>query len=117
MNKYTVLTILLVLGVLLIFFGIPYTDSQLRSEFKNFNETNLDGAIEYVKIKHHGDCFKLVNNSTELLFYSIPVDKSSTSLSFSDLAKKGDRIVKRANSDTLTLVKSGEIYLFTFSKE
>ena len=116
MKKYTVAIFFISLLVLLVFVGIPFTDKQSKNDFKKFNEARLSGLIEYVTIKHHGDCFKLQNDLSEYVFFPEPAINQDSVLIFSHLARKGDQVSKIPYSDTLVLTNNGKKYFFLFKQ-
>lgn len=112
--KY-VFTILAILIMLLLFYGIPTTDKNIREAFLKFDSAELNGKLESIDIKYHRDCIKLTDSNEEYVFSSYPLYDGTKS--FAVLAKKGDTIIKRPKSDTLLLTKEGKGYLFLIKRE
>lgn len=112
--KYFISIVLLILVIFLVFYGIPNTDKNITEAYQKLYSAKLNGSIEYLDIKYHRDSFKL-NNTEEYVFSSFPT--SFNHKSFASLARKGNLVVKLPNSDTLTLIKDGNIYKFLIKRE
>ncbi len=112
--KY-IFTILVILILLLLFYGIPGTDKNIKEAFLKFDSAELNGKLESIEIKYHRDCIKLTDSDEEYIFSSYPLHEGNKS--FAVLAKKGDTITKRPKSDTLLLTKEGKGYLFLIKRE
>jgi hypothetical protein len=59
-----------------------------------------------VRIANKGVCFKLGEDTSEL----------NENEKFNIVAKKGDIVIKPAYSDTLRLIKTDKVFLYTFQK-
>lgn len=86
------------------------------SNFKLFNEHNLNGIIKEVGIKNHGSSIKLNNDSNVYVFYPDGEVFEKKGGTFQYFAKPGDSIIKKINADTLYLYKKDKILAFTFIK-
>lgn len=87
-----------------------------KEKFKNFNEANINGKLNEVKIGYKGSVFTLINDSTEYVFYPYTNQSINKAQIFNYIARKGDSIIKPAYSDTLKLIKSDEVLKYTFKK-
>lgn len=112
--KY-IFTSLVILILLLLFYGIPRTDNKIKATFLKFDSADLNGKLESIYIKYHRDCIKLTDSDEEYIFSSYPLYEGTKS--FAVLAKRGDTITKRPKSDTLLLSKAGKGYFFLIKRE
>lgn len=117
MNKPIIISILIALLVLLFVFGIPNTDRKLKVEHEKLKHSELNGTIQYLKIKYHRDCIKLDNNNDEFVFSSHPCNNDSGSMRFSKLVTTGDRVIKKTLSDTLILVHNDRNFCFLIDEK
>lgn len=107
----SIIIIVVLLGYLVVSNRI--TSKKLKYEFEKFNNANLNGLISQISIKQHRIAIQLVNDSSEYLFNPESVNYKK---SFLDLAQPDDKIYKPSLSDTLFLLKKGNIYKFNFEK-
>jgi hypothetical protein len=50
-------------------YAIPATDTTLKKEFAIFNNTNINGVIEELGIRHHTTSFKIKGMQHEFFIY------------------------------------------------
>lgn len=114
--KYFMLAVFILLVAGFIFFGIRYTENQTNKDFKEFNETAINGTLINVSIAHHGTGFMINNCKIEFVFYPKKDEELNQNKSFEDIANEGDSVYKKAFSDTLLLRKNKIIYKYLFRK-
>ena len=90
-----------------------YGGKRARKEFLNFYNSKIDGVIKDVYIKHYEVGFKLDGSNDEFIFDPLTSDLNDNKI-FEHFAKSGDRIIKKQNSDTLTLISNNKEYRYTF---
>jgi hypothetical protein len=99
-----------------------YVGTQLQHRtgirnYKEFNNADIKGIIEYTKIKNQGSAIKVKGTDANYVFYPYTNEQLNGSRIFNGFAKPGDSIVKENYSDTLYLIKpNGSIYKYTFLK-
>lgn len=112
LGKSYLLKIIIGVGILIpLGYWLLYVDEQIYKDFKQFYQTNINGEIESVGIKHHGTSFMIKGNAMEFQFYPYP-DKNG--VNFGGIASKGVRIIKPAYSDTVVLLKDKMEWKFAF---
>lgn len=114
-NKFLKVLIIGTLVVIAIW-GIRYEKNTGSKNFKLFNESSIDGIINYVGVQHHGSAFGVFNDSITYIFYPYTNLELNSNQIFEYFAEVGDTIKKAAYSDTLYLYKDGNIYRYTFRK-
>ena len=84
-----------------------------KREFEKFNTANIDGIIKEISMNVGIVYIQL----TEEKFSFDPLTSSLNNHSiFEYTAEEGDRIVKPAYADTLTLITEDTVYKYTFEK-
>lgn len=91
-----------------------FGSKRTKLEFLKFDNSEIDGLIKDVYIKHHGVGFKIAENE-EFYFHPITSQLNEYKV-FDHLAKRDDRIIKSQNSDTLILISNNNIYKYTFQR-
>ena len=86
-----------------------------KKEFRQFYSSELDGVIVSMHASVGGVYFKLNNTNKEYNFVPLIGEENKNS-TFYHTAEKGDRIVKPAYADTLTLITEDTVYKYTFEK-
>jgi hypothetical protein len=104
------------LGCLLFYYWSTVVDNKIQKERQIFNQSKIEGHIEFVGTKYHTTSLKLENDPHEYVFYPIADEKMNKGNVFSNIARPGDSVMKLAYGDTLTLIKSGKIYYYAFFK-
>ncbi len=83
--------------------------------FIRFDTTNINGKLEYVKIRYHLCAFKIEGINDEFYFDPITSSLNDNKL-FEYFAKKGDSIIKKAHSEILKVKKNDKIYQYKFRR-
>ena len=83
--------------------------------YNHFNNTDINGKLEYAKIGYHGTVFKIEGVEEEFVFYPHTSNLNNKKI-FYQVAEKGDLIIKHSYADTLKLKKDNIVYLYTFQK-
>lgn len=83
--------------------------------FIRFDTTNINGKLEYVKIRYHLCAFKIEGIDDEFYFDPITSSLNNKKL-FEYTAEKGDLIIKKAHSDILKVKKNDKVYQYKFRK-
>ncbi|GAO44121.1 hypothetical protein [Flavihumibacter petaseus] len=112
--KVVVLGIVFLLVLGLIFFGIPNMDKGIAYEYKLITTTALDGEIVQLSAKYHRKSFKIADDSHDYVLSSSAIPEN-VDFTF-ELARKGDRIFKNQNSDTIQLIKGDRSFYFRIKK-
>lgn len=109
-------------GIILVFSASIYLYSAKKigmnrdqKFFIHFDSSQINGELEYVKIKYHLCTFKIKGEVGEYFFDPITSDLNYNEV-FEYIAVPGDLINKKAFSDTLELKKNGKIYQYNFRK-
>lgn len=83
--------------------------------FMEFDNAQLNGKLVNVRVAHHAAAFKVEGVNSE--FWFVPyIDDPDGQHEFAHFAKPGDLVIKPRHSDTLTLIKNGNEYYYTFMK-
>ncbi len=113
---------LLIFGVILFVILIPVgiwmqiqTKNKGKKHFEVFNAAEIDNRIQSVRIAYKGTGLKL-DDGREFVFYPLTDKKLNEGSIFVYTAESGDRVKKRAFSDTLYLYKGSKILKFNFIK-
>ena len=77
---------------------------------------DIVGVIQRVQITLKQSGITLKGSNQEFVFSPITDKKLNGGNIFIDFAEKGDSVIKKANSDTLILIKSGKRYYYMFRK-
>ena len=86
-----------------------------REFFKAFNSAEIETDIESVKVAYKGTEVKLVDGRV-FVFFPITDKELNNGKKFNYTAEQGDRVIKKAQSDTLYLItKEGELK-YTFQR-
>lgn len=83
--------------------------------FEAFNAAEIDNRIESVRIAYKGTGMKL-DDGREFVFFPLSDERLNESRIFNYSAEKGDRVEKKAFSDTLYLYQDGRRLKYTFTK-
>lgn len=83
--------------------------------FDDFNNADIDNQIEFLRVAYKGTQVRLIDGR-EFVFYPITDDKLNDSKIFIYNAQRGDKVIKKAFSDTLYLQTKEGVYLYTFKK-
>jgi hypothetical protein len=86
-----------------------------KQEFLKFDNSEINGIIKEIYIKHHCTGFKVGENNEDFVFYPYTSDLNDRKI-FSHIAKPGDRLIKSQNSDTLILIANNKKYKYTFQR-
>jgi hypothetical protein len=81
----------------------------------NFYKTDIAGKLIDVHASSGWTFIKVQNYNEEFAFSPNTSEINQNSI-FSYIAEKGDSLIKTAYSDTLILIKKGEVYRYTFEK-
>jgi len=111
--------------ILIVIFGIIavsyiltanyFGERRTKKDSLKFDNSEIDGVIKDVYIKHHGVGFKIVGGDEEFIFHP-NTSKLNDNKIFDHLARSGDRVFKSQNSDTLLLIKNDKKYKYTFQR-
>jgi hypothetical protein len=106
------------IGILILSF-LSYQSYRVRQkgkkDFEMFYTSVLDGEISSIAISVGVVYLQLDNALTEYAFIPRTSELNKNQI-FSHIARKGDKVIKPAYSDTLKLVKGDKVYLYTFQK-
>lgn len=112
---YAMIFIILIIGITYSYIAQKFGGEREEGFFIQFDTTNIHGVIKDVGIGYHGAVFKIKGMNKEFVFYPY-TGKINEYKIFDHIAKEGDTIIKPPYSDTLTLLKNGKEYLYTFDK-
>lgn len=118
MNKKRRNVLVIAFGIIAVIYILTanyFGDKRTKQEFFKFDNSEIDGVIKDIYIKHHGVGFKIDGENKEFIFYPYTSDLNDKKI-FDHLAKSGDRIIKNKHSDTLTLISNDKIYKYTFQR-
>ena len=118
MNKKSRTNLIIVFGIIAVIYILTanyFGNKRRKLEFIKFDNSKINGVVKDVYIKHHGVGFKIDKENEEFIFYPYTSDLNDNKI-FDHLAKRGDRIIKSRNSDTLTLISNDKKYKYTFQK-
>lgn len=104
-----------IIAVIYVLTANYFGGKRTKQEFLKFDNSKIDGMIKDIYIKHHGVGFKIGEDNEEFIFYPYTSDLNDNKI-FDHLAKSGDRVIKRQNSDTLTLISNDKEYKYTFQQ-
>ncbi len=113
-KTYLGIILIIVLSVSL-FTAQKLGENREKQFFIHFDNTNINGKLEYVKIRYHLCAFKIEGIEEELYFDPITSTLSNKKL-FEHIAEKGDLIIKEAHSDFLKIKKKDKVYQYKFRK-
>jgi|SRR5699024_806252 len=86
-----------------------------KKDFDIFYSAEINSLIKDVKIANHGTYIKLLDGR-DFIFYPYTDKLLNNSGVFNNIAKEGDRIMKKSFSDTLFLYQEDERLIYTFRK-
>jgi hypothetical protein len=121
LNRKIVLRVIWYTTTGMLFFGlIVYqyitVNEKAKKNFEIFYASDLDGEITRCSISAGAVYVRLNNMPTKVAFIPETSELNDYNI-FMYTAELGDRIIKPAYSDTLTLIrKNGEVYKYTFAK-
>ncbi|MDP4197122.1 MAG: hypothetical protein Q8940_18885 [Bacteroidota bacterium] len=106
-------------GILLIVIYAYFAQKQVNKEdnqyYMEFDNAQLNGKLVSVRIARHATAIKVEGIENE--FWFIPdTDDPDRKHDFVYFAEPGDSIIKPRHSSTLTLIKNGKEYFYTFKK-
>lgn len=101
-----------VVVVIYIIVAQKYSSQQKKRLDEQFYSADIEGRLEKMDYYAHGVRIKVEGNEERVVFY--PNVSEESEITFENLAKPGDGIIKPAYSDTLQLIHGGRLYLFTF---
>lgn len=108
---------LLILLIGLLLAGSLYWSSQKQIDIskmmKVFDASAINGRLSNVKIKYKMIYFSLEEQDKYYLFSPVTSELNGYK-EFYKNANKGDLVIKLSYSDTLTLIKEGKAYQYTF---
>jgi hypothetical protein len=113
--KFIIGAIILVILIILSYFGGQYESNRFKNNFIDFDTTDIIGELEYVSLASHNVVFRIKGNSKMFIFYPRTSELNKNRI-FDHLVEKGDTIIKGKFSDTLRLIKNGDEYLYTFDQ-
>ncbi|MBB6329591.1 uncharacterized protein YpmB [Chryseobacterium sediminis] len=115
MNKKLLILITIVAIIFFYFYyGGNYMDNRDRKNFNQFNKMSINDTI--LDLKEYARGVKLYFKNGEIVFYPKTSTLNENNI-FLFTAKKGDKVLKKAFKDTLTLEKKdGVILKYTFMK-
>lgn len=111
--KYLFLAFGVILTILIMF---NYQDKKVAKEFEQFDKSLIVGKLSYVEEYSREATFKIDNNTATFKFFPITDKQLNGGHIFNYFAEPGDSIYKAAYSDTLFLLKNGQVYRYTFQK-
>ncbi|MCZ8353380.1 MAG: hypothetical protein O9340_01510 [Cyclobacteriaceae bacterium] len=114
-KKSILLAVFVFLAIIYLLTANYLGGKRTEQEFLKFYNSEIYGEIKNVYIKHHGVGFQIKGNSEEWIFYPITSGLNQNKI-FDHLAKCGDSIIKRKNSDTLILIQNDCEYRYTFER-
>lgn len=103
------------IGIIYLVFAQYWGSRSALKRFDVFFNSNLNGEIQKIGIKHHGVSLKMNNDENEYVFYPYTSDLNDKNV-FNYFANAGDSIIKPFNTDTLILIKQNKRYKYTFQK-
>jgi hypothetical protein len=118
MNKKRRSILIFAFGIIAVIYILTanyFGGKRTKQEFLKFDNSEIDGVIRDVYVKHYGAGFKISGDNEEFIFYPYTSDLNDKKI-FEHLAKSGDRIIKSKNSDTLTLISNDKKYKYTFQR-
>jgi hypothetical protein len=107
--------VFVVIGIFYLLFAQFVGNRNAVKRFDEFFNSNLNGEIQKIGIKHHGVALKINNEENEYVFYPYTSDLNDKNV-FNYFANVGDTILKPSNTDTLILIKQNKRYKYTFQK-
>jgi len=112
-----IISSVIVLIIIIVFFFVreEYDDNRWKNEFIHFDSTYINGELEYVALASHAVVFKIKGNKSKYIF-SPQTSELNENRIFDHFAKKGDIIIKNKFADTLKLLKSKKVYLYSFDQ-
>lgn len=105
----------LIIGALLIIYLSIDQDQRANSHFEAFYSAEIDSQIESVRIAYKGTGMKL-SDGREFVFYPFTDQDLNEGNIFNYTAENGDKVIKKAYSDTLYLTKNDKKLAYTFKK-
>ncbi len=109
----------LITGALIVFAAVnilSYVNAKRKGSqaFDNFYNAEINGVVEEeVRASVSGTYFQVAGTEYNFLPYTADINSNTI---FSRVAVPGDSIIKAQKSDTLILIKRGEVLLYTFKK-
>ena len=116
MKKYTGKIIIFIVFAFYIAWSGPYMRKLGQENYALFMSHDIVGVIQRVQITLKQSGITLKGSNQEFVFSPITDKKLNGGNIFIDFAEKGDSVIKKANSDTLILIKSGKRYYYMFRK-
>jgi hypothetical protein len=104
-----------IIAVIYILTANYFGGKRTKQEFLKFDNSEINGVIKDIYIKHHAVGFKISGDNEEYIFNPYTSDLNDKKI-FDHLAKSGDRIIKNKNSDTLILISNDRKYKYTFQR-
>jgi len=86
-----------------------------KKHFEGFNAANIDNRIESVRVAYKGTWMKL-DYGRDFVFYPLTCKRLNEGSIFNYTAERGDRVEKKAFSDTLYLHRGDKVLIYTFTK-
>lgn len=114
-SKYIVIFVFILLAIVYLFLAQTIGNKRDKRLFNHFYKSEIIGKLEYAKISNYGVAFKIEGIEGEFKFHPY-TSKINNNKIFYNIANKGDLIIKPKYSDTLTLKKGNNVYLYTFYK-
>lgn len=115
MKKMALIGFFLIIGALLIIYLSIDQDQRANSHFEAFYSAEIDSQIESVRIAYKGTGMKL-SDGREFVFYPFTDQDLNEGNIFNYTAENGDKVIKKAYSDTLYLTKNDKKLAYTFKK-
>lgn len=115
MKKIIIIGVFLILGAILIIYLSIDQDRRANKHFELFYSAEIDSQIESVRIAYKGTGLKL-RDGREFVFYPFTDTDLNEGNIFNYTAEKEDKVVKKAYSDTLYLIKNDKKLAYTFKK-
>ena len=112
---YSAIILIIILGIIYVFLAQSHGDKRDKELYNHFNKANIQGEIEYCKIKHRGSLIKIVGDDNEYIFYPI-LGLENEYKRFYLTVKRGDKIAKLPSTDTLKLIQKDGVLNYTFRK-
>ena len=107
-TKYIIIAFVFILGYIVI------TELIFKNRRQLFYESNLQGKL--IEIYSSREGIKIRINNVDRNFCFEPKSSFNIHENFENIAQIGDSIIKPTKSDTIKLIKEGEVYLYTFNK-
>ena len=116
MKKYTWVIVNIIVFAFYIAWSVPYMRKLGQENYALFMSHDIVGVIQRVQITQKQSGITLKGSNQEFVFSPITDKKLNGGNIFRGFAEKGDSVIKKTNSDTLILIKSGKRYYYMFDK-